>query len=170
MIYCMTHVFFLHICGTNSSISHTSCWIFIIVLEYTHFFVEFCRDRRLRAFVKSLPVVCFPCRASFFLSLFEPKSEWHSCLYISTSPSTCPNLHPTFWPNELEPLHSCYSRAREHAIALVPTNYIGDRDCTAHACFSGWTHYWTAIWELLQLLQALQLHPLCRGPCQPWAA
>ena len=75
----MKHVFFLHICGTNSSISHTSCWILIIVLEYTHFFVEFCRDRRLRAFVKSLPVVCFPCRAPFFLSLFEPKSEWHPC-------------------------------------------------------------------------------------------
>ena len=28
--------------------------------------------------LKSLPGVFFPCRKSFFLSLFEPKSEWHS--------------------------------------------------------------------------------------------
>ena len=99
MIYCITHVFFLHICGTNSSISQTSCWIVIIVLEYTHFFVEFCRDRRLRAFVKSLPGVFFPCWESFFLSLFEPKSEWHP--WISVTPSGLVprwfNMKPKFW-------------------------------------------------------------------------
>ena len=53
-----------------------------------HFFVLFCRNRRLRAFLKSLPGIFFPCRESFFLSLSKPKSEFHPCTRQTQTPST----------------------------------------------------------------------------------
>ena len=39
-----------------------------------------------------------------------------------------------------------------------------------HAFSSGRPNHWAAVWELLQLLQALQLHLVRRHPRQPWAA
>ena len=39
-----------------------------------------------------------------------------------------------------------------------------------HNCHAGWAHHRAAVWELLQLLQTLQLHLVRRHPGQPWAA
>ena len=49
--------------------------------HFRTFLVEFCRDRRLRAFPKILKILAsslfsLPC-LTIFLTLFEPISEWH---------------------------------------------------------------------------------------------
>ena len=58
--------------------------------HFRTFLVEFCRDRRLRAFPKILKILAsslfsLPC-LTIFLTLFEPNSEWH--------PWVGPNQHP----------------------------------------------------------------------------
>ena len=54
--------------------------------HFRTFIVKFCRDRRLRAFPKILKILAsslfsLPC-LTIFLTLFEPNSEWHPCIYI----------------------------------------------------------------------------------------
>ena len=72
-IYCMKHIFVLKLtffCQT---------WIFFF--KFTHFFVEFCRDRRLRTFVK---ILSWRLSSNPILGLVQsypgPKSEFHSWL------------------------------------------------------------------------------------------